>query len=68
MVLHLDCQDTTIGKPPFQLRDIGGPRCTVEGGLDLGHSCMEIEPCASWVEHSRADLSQDVRKETVGRN
>lgn len=65
-VLHLDCP--TAHREASVPAETHSTRCTVDGGLDLGHSCTEIEPCNSWVEHSRADLSQDVRKENVGRN
>lgn len=49
----------------IQLRDKEGVLLhTVEDGQTPGYSCMEIE---SWVEHSRTDISQDVRKENVVR-
>lgn len=56
------------GMPLILLRDKEGPHCTLEDEVTPGYSYMEIEPCVSWVENSRTDFSQDVRKENVVRN
>ena len=56
------------GKPLILLRDKEGPHCTLEDGVTPDYSYIEIEPCASWVENSRTDFSQDVRKENVDSN